>query len=504
MRSFSFITVVSCIVFTVLLQLLVTACREQDQSLPNIIFIMADDLGYNDLASYGQELFPTPHTDRLAREGIRFTDAHSPCAVCSPTRYGVVTGTDPFRRYHTSHVLFNGEPLVIGQDEETVASLLKKAGYRTAVIGKWHLGLGDSLPRDLNDPGRGPNDIGFDYSFVGPDGHDMPPKYFLENGNIVGKNGQVYESVLKINRRKGYYLLRHEEKGEWENLRPNEEISANLAEKADAFIRDCKDGPFFLYYPTHAVHLPFTPGSRFVGKSGISKFADFVMEFDWQVGRIMETLDNLGLTDNTLLIVTSDNGGLIKPPDDAPRKSHDSTHPWSGKKASALEGGHRIPMICRWPGRIKPGSTTDETVSLVDLTATACAIASVPLQSGDALDSHNLLPVLKGRTGGEGIRPYTVMGTRATRELVLRQGPWKLIYAPEQERMQLYRLDADTAESNDLSTTEPAKAAELRSLLEEYFTSGSSRPDAIGREKTFGSYFSERDERNRKIDSLVH
>ncbi len=165
---------------------LVTGSLIASQEPPNIIFIMADDVGYNDLAVYGQEYFPTPYTDQLADQGILLTSAYSPSAVCSPTRYAVLTGTDPFRRYITSHVLFNAEPMTIGKDELTVGTLLQEMGYATGVVGKWHVGLGDGLPRDINDPGRGPNEIGFDYSFLVADGHNMDPRYYIENGVILG------------------------------------------------------------------------------------------------------------------------------------------------------------------------------------------------------------------------------------------------------------------------------------------------------------------------------
>jgi arylsulfatase A-like enzyme len=480
---------------------LANACKEDgSERPPNIVFIMADDLGYNDLASYGQEFFPTPHTDRLAREGMRFTDAHSPCAVCSPTRYGVVTGTDPFRRYHTSHVLFNGESLVIRNGEATVASLLKQAGYRTGVIGKWHLGLGDTLPRNLNNPGRGPNDIGFDYSFLVPDGHNMHPRYYLENGKIAGDNAPVYKSGIKILKRLGYRLVRHEESGTWENRRPDEGISATLADKADAFIRQNSKEPFFLYYPTCAIHWPFKPGPKFAGKSEIGVHGDFVMEFDWMVGRIIATLDSLDLSGNTLVFVTSDNGGYHRDRFAVGGTGHDPNHPWSGWKGSALEGGHRVPMIIRWPGHIRAGTTSDETICLVDLTATACALAGIPLNPQDALDSYDISPVLLGDTGSHGIRPYTVTGSRGMEELALRRGTWKLVYTPEKDLTRLYRLDKDPGEENDLSGLRPDMTEQLLDILTGYIEAGSSRPGAQGEGKSFEILFSERDERNRFIE----
>ncbi|MFW6124711.1 MAG: sulfatase family protein [Pirellulales bacterium] len=463
---------------------------------PNIILMMADDLGVHDLASYGQRGFTTPHTDRLAREGMRFTDAHSPSAICSPTRYAVVTGTDPFRRYHMSHVLFNGEPLVIGKQEATVASLLKQQGYWSGVVGKWHLGLGDTLPRDLNRPGRGPNDIGFDYSYLVPDGHNMLPLYYLENGEVEGGTEEPFRSKARLLDRVGYKLVQNEPLGDWENRRPNHAIGARLADRVDAFLERNRERPFFLYYPTCSIHFPTTPDRRFVGQSGIGPHGDYVMEFDWAVGRVLATLDRLGLADDTLLIVTSDNGGY--PARDAMR-GHDPNHPWRGAKSSALEGGHRVPLLARWSGRVAPGTVSGQTVSLVDMTATFCAIADAPLPADAALDSFDLLPILLGQAGEEPLRPYTVMGTRGMAELVLRRGPWKLIVAPQRDRVRLYHLDDDPREERDLSGKKPEIVGQLRGLLGQYVGSGSSRPGSEATGTTLESLFRQRDRRNRQL-----
>lgn len=470
--------------------------KSEARRLPNIVVIMADDLGYGDLACYGQRRFPTPHTDRLARKGMRFTDAHSPSAICSPTRYAVVTGTDPFRRYHTSHVLFNGEPLVIGRDQPTIASLLKQKGYRTGVVGKWHLGLGDTLPRDLNLPGRGPNQVGFDYSYLVPDGHNMLPHYYLENGTVVGGTAKPFHSQPAVLDRVGYKLVQNQPLGQWANRRPADQIGARLTEKAVAFIEQNKDRPFFLYFPTCSIHTPHKPDPRFRGNSGIGPHGDYVMEFDWTVGQVMETLDRLELSEDTLLIVTSDNGGLNE------KNGHNPNRPWHGMKGSAFEGGHRVPMIARWPGRTRPGSVCDETISLVDLTATCCAIAKISLPANAALDSFNLLPLLLDEAATAPIRPYTVMGTRGMEELVLRQGPWKLIVSPEDDKTQLYHLGHDPGESQDLSATHVEKRKELRDLLTQYITTGSSRSGAEASGTSFEAIFRERDERNQQLKKL--
>ncbi len=467
---------------------------------PNIIFIMADDLGYNDLGAYGQTVIPTPNTDQLARQGVRLTSAYSPSSVCSPTRYAVLTGTDPFRRYITSHVLFNAEPLVIGSGELTVATLLEQTGYATGVFGKWHLGLGDQLPRDLNQPGRGPKEVGFVDSFIVPDGHNMYPRYYHENGIVVGGTEPAFKSHLIVQNRVGAKLLQHQPVGVWESRRPDHEIGATLADRVDAFIQRHADRPFFLYYATCAVHSPLTPDDRFQGTSGIGPFGDFVMEFDWAVGRVMAKLDSLDLTNNTLLIVTSDNGGLSPGETRVPASVHRTSDPWRGQKASHYEGGHRVPFLARWPGRIEPGSISDSVISLVDLTATAAALVGASLPAEAALDSFDMLPALQGK---DSLRPYTVTGTRGMTALSIRQGDWKLTHMPFEDQSKLVHLGRDPQETTDLAADQPQRRDHLQSLLDDYFLGGSSRPGAQANGKTLKEILAEREERNDQVDAVL-
>ncbi len=467
---------------------------------PNIIFMMADDIGYNDLACYGQRVFPTPHTDRLAEQGISLTSAYSPSSVCSPTRYAVLTGTDPFRRYITSHVLFNAEPLVVGKGEETVASLLKQAGYATGAVGKWHLGLGDALPRDLNTPGRGPNEIGFDYSFLVPDGNNMLPHVYHENGFVVADEGTRYDSELVIQERIGLSLLQHNPNGRWENHRPGNEIGATLADRVDAFIGQHHDRPFFLYYATCAVHTPHTPDQRFLGKSGLGNFGDFVMEFDWAVGRVMARLDELGLTENTLLIVTSDNGGLPFNSTRVPEDVHRTCDPWRGYKGQSYEGGHRVPFIARWPGQIEAGAQHDAYLSLVDLFATAASLAGLDMPPASARDSYDMMPVLKG---GASIRPYVVTGDRGMSLMAIRRDEWKLITCPlDMAGAELYNLVTDPMEITNVADNNPAIIGELWGLLQEYANTGRSRPGAEIRPAPYKEVLAQREKRNQEVDSL--
>jgi arylsulfatase A-like enzyme len=444
---------------------------------PNFVVILADDLGWGDVAAYGPSPIATPQLDRLAAEGMRLTDAHSPSAICSPTRYGLLTGTDPFRRYHSSHVLFNGEPLVIGEGVATLASILAEAGYRTAVVGKWHLGLGDATPRDLHDPGRGPNELGFHESFLVPDGHNMLPRYYLHNGKPYGAAAGVrYPSRIGKVERVGYPLLQHAPEGDWPDHRPAAEIGATLVEKAVAFLEAAAagDDPFFLYLPTCAIHDPQVPDPRFVGKSELGAHGDFVMEFDWTVGEIITALERLGVADDTLLIVTSDNGGLPG----ASKLGHRASGPWNGAKGSALEGGHRVPFLARWPGRIDAGSTSDALLSLTDLPATLAALGGGFVPPGAALDSLDQSPVLLGKA--KSARASLMVATRGCEEFVRREGSEKIIYRPKEEGLRWTDLGEDPGEER-LGPGPDDRAAAMLKNLRAYFARGSSRPRAVAR-----------------------
>ncbi|AQQ08540.1 Arylsulfatase [Sedimentisphaera cyanobacteriorum] len=479
----------------------VFAGQEKTKSKPNVIFIMADDIGYSDLAAYGQEYFPTPNTTKLAKQGIQLTDAYSNAAVCTPTRYSVLTGTCPFRKYHTSHVMFNGEPMIIGKDEYNIAKMFKQQGYKTGVVGKWHLGLGKQLPRDINNPGFGPNDIGFDKSYIVPDGHNMKPKYYIEDGEIQGGTKPPFESKIKILDRYGYKLVRHIPKGKWENRRKDDEIGARLVQKAEEFIEQNSENPFFLYFPTCSIHFPIAPDKRFEGKSGIGKHGDFVMQFDWTIGRIMQTLDRLGLAENTLLIVTSDNGGYRNSnAHSSCKEDYRPAAPWRGHKATAYEGGLRVPFIARMPGAIPRAEVSSEPIMLSDMAATFAALTGYTLKPDQALDSFNILPALTAKSSKNEIRPYIIGGDRALNSLGLREGKWKLVYYPDKDKMELYNLEDDPQEKNNLAAKFPEILWRMRALLETHFTSGSSRKGAEGKRKTLSEILQEKQERNKLIE----
>ena len=485
------------------------SAREEKAPRPNIVWIMADDLGWGDVGCYGSTTIPTPNLDRLAGEGMRFTDAHSPSAVCSPTRYGVLTGTDPFRRYHTSHVLFNGEPLAIAPHEATVASVLSDAGYATAVVGKWHLGLGDAMPRELTAPGRGPNEVGFDFSFLVPDGHNLFPRYYLRDGRPWGDAASAkFPTRLTLIKRLGYNLLEHQPATEWPDFRPDEEIGAVLKDQAVAWLeaintkgnsetRSGNHEPFFLYLPTCAIHDPHRPDPRFAGQSEVGRHGDYVMQFDWTVGEILGALDHLEIAGETLVFVTSDNGGLPG----ASKLGHDASGPWRGHKSSAWEGGHRVPLLARWPGRIEAGSVSDALISLCDLAATASALAGGFLPPQGALDSIDQSPVLLGERSS--IRDALMMATRGCAQIVRREGSHKIILDTASGATTYVDLEADPAEETPRPIENaPARAGEMLNRLHRHFTEGATRPRSIGRPGSVEALFREKQSRNERLKRL--
>jgi arylsulfatase A len=386
-----------------------TGCSPEAKP-PNIIFIMADDMGYGDLGCYGASRINTPHCDQLAREGIRFTDSHSPSAVCSPTRYGVLTGRYCWRSWLKNWVIMEHMPLLIEPQRPTVASMLKEQGYATGCIGKWHLGWGSEINPDWNEEQYpGPLDVGFDYFFGVPFSHNSTPQLqvFVRNRRIVG-----LEPDADINNKQTLRQVTRERKN----------TAIDLSNEAVQFVERNQDRPFFLYYPTTNVHAPLTPNNRFQGKSDAGKYGDFVVEFDWAVGQIMETLDRLDLTERTLVIVTSDNGGHRA----GYVNGHKPNGQWRGNKGMIYEGGHRTPFIARWPGMIEPGSRSDETVCLTDFMATCAAINGISMPEGAGEDSVNMLPALLGTTNDSPLHTSVIHHSVAGM-FAIRQGKWKLI-----------------------------------------------------------------------------
>jgi arylsulfatase A-like enzyme len=462
---------------------------------PNIVFIMADDMGYGDLGCYNQKSkIPTPNMDSLAAEGMRFTDAHSPSAVCTPTRYGVLTGRYCWRSRLKRGVLGGYSPALIDTNRMTVASMLKQHGYATACIGKWHLGLGADKKTDYDKPlVPGPNALGFDYFFGIPASLDMTPYCYVENDRPVEKPTLTIEEG-KAN-----------EDGWW---RPGAiapgfkhvEVLPKLTEKAVNYIDDhankSPDKPFFMYFPLPAPHCPIAPADFVKGKSKAGGYGDFVVEVDWTIGQVVKALERNGLTDNTLIIITSDNG--------SPGRTKIKRDPYSiidiyghypngdlrGIKADAWDGGHREPFIARWPGKIPAGTTSDEIICLTDFMATCAAIVGAKLPDNAAEDSFNILPALSGQKLNKPIREAIVHHSLSGM-FAIRQGKWKLILGlgsggftkpqkikpkPGGPAGQLYNLEDDMAESNNLWSKHPEIVEQLTKLLDKYKEQGRTRP----------------------------
>jgi arylsulfatase A-like enzyme len=458
---------------------------------PNIVFILSDDLGYGDLACQNAESkITTPHLDRLAAQGVRFTDAHSPSAVCTPTRYGVITGRYAWRSRLKSGVLEGYSPDLIEPGRPTVASLLRSRGYHTGAIGKWHLGLGDQEKTDFTRPLHpGPLDHGFDSFFGIPASLDMPPYLYVENDRVVEQATATTEGKNQS----GVY---------WRGgaMAPSfqfDRVLATLAAKATAYLRERaarRGQPFFLYLALTGPHTPWAPRKEFLGRSKAGLYGDFVGEVDAVTGEVLATLDKTGLGRNTLVIFTSDNGPERFAYERVPEFGHYSMGRLRGVKRDAWEGGHRVPFLARWPGRIRPGTTSEETICLTDLVATAAALAGAKVPANAGEDSYNIAPALFGEKRAAPIREATVLHT-ANGEFAIRQGDWVFIDAktgmnsPEPEWFrkergyalhkflgELYDLRQDLAERTNLYAERPEVVAKLKDLLEKYKREGRSAP----------------------------
>ncbi len=497
------------------------ATGSHSTSPPNIIFMLADDIGYGDFSCYGATTIKTPNVDRLAREGVRFTDAHAPASVCTPTRYAFVTGQYAWRNPAGSAILSGEAPLAIDPATVTLPSLLKQAGYTTAIVGKWHIGLGKNGLDYNRSIQPGPLELGFDYAFFFPATGDRVPCVFVENHHVVGLDpqdpiqvayghkvgneptGREHPELLTMRSSHGHDntiingigrigFMSGGHAARWNDA----DMADTLTKRAVAFIERSKDKPFFLYFATHDIHVPRVPHARFKGTSGCGVRGDAVREFDGAVGAVLDTLERLNLVRNTLLIVTSDNGGVMDDgyADGAVEDAHGHlcNGVLRGYKGSLWEGGHREPFLARWPGRIKPGTTCDQVISLVDMMATFAAIAGQPLPPTAAPDSFNVLPALLGERSEKPIRDHLVMQTNGVSNLAIRQGSWKLIpgnagggYAVEKSvkgkarglgGAQFYNLADDLRETKNVAAAHPEIVTKLTKLLHQVVQSGRSRP----------------------------
>ena len=338
------------------------ALRATASTVPNIVVIFADDVGYGDIGCYGATHVQTPNINQLAQQGRRFTDAHTASAVCSPSRYALLTGQYPVRRGNLWGPVFLKSPLVIDPDRTTIADVASDAGYSTACIGKWHLGFGSRTPTDWNAALKpGPLELGFDYYFGMPVVNSHPPFVYVENHRVVGRTDDdpfVYAQQAETRQFDEKFGVREIGGARAAHaLYDDEAVGTTLTEKAVGWIRERsqEDAPFFLYLATTNIHHPFTPAKRFQGTSKAGPYGDFIHELDWIAGEVMKTLDETGVSDNTLVIFTSDNGGMLnRGGQEAWRRGHRLNGDLFGFKFEAWEGGHRIPFIARWPGHIEP------------------------------------------------------------------------------------------------------------------------------------------------------
>jgi arylsulfatase A len=454
---------------------------------PNIVLILADDMGYGDPGCYNKESkIPTPHMDRLASQGMRFTDAHTPSSVCTPTRYGILTGRYCWRTHLQRGVLQGYDPLLIEPGRTTLASLLKGQGYSTACIGKWHLGLGIRDKTDYSKPLRpGPNSVGFDYSFIIPASLDMPPYVFVENEQVTeAPTGTTAASEMRRKGGGGFWRA-----GAIAPHFRHIDVLPTFTDKVLGFIgKQTRDKPFFLYFALNAPHTPWMPIDEFRGRSKADYYGDFVAQVDGTVGRVLKALDDAKLTDNTGVILTSDNGAHWLP-EDIRKWGHRANGNLRGQKADIWEGGHRVPFIVRWPGKTPAGSRSDELICLTDIMATAAAIAGARLPTDAGEDSYNLVPALSGQIRDQPIREAIVHHS-SDGTFAIRQGPWKLALAlgshgfssprnvtpePGGPTGQLYHLANDPAESKNLWLQKPEVVERLTRLLEKYKSEGRSR-----------------------------
>jgi len=484
---------------------------------PNILLIYADDLGFGDIGAYGATRVKTPNLDRLGQEGLRFTDAHSPAATCTPSRYALLTGQYAWRKKGTG-VLPGDAALILDPGRITLPAMLRRAGYRTGVVGKWHLGLGPGPGKtDWNGEIRpGPLEVGFDESFILPATGDRVPCVYVEGHRVFGLDptdplrvsfagpvgdeptGKDRPDLLRLHPSHGHDMTivggisRIGYMSGGRAARWNDEDMADvLSRRAVRFIEESRgrDRPFFLYFATHDIHVPRAPHARFQGRSEMGPRGDVIAQFDDSVGAVLAALDRTGQATNTLVIFSSDNGPVVDDGyrDDAVARlgDHRPAGGWRGGKYSAFEGGTRVPMIVRWPGRVRPGTATDALVCHVDFLASFASLTGQSLGREETADSENVLPALLGDQ------------PRGRRQLVehagvlaLREGSWKYIEpgrgaafwketsteTGQDPNGHLYNLATDPAESADQVATETERARQMQRTLDTLRNPNSGQP----------------------------
>jgi arylsulfatase A-like enzyme len=488
---------------------LASATLAADQR-PNIVVILSDDIGYGDVGCYGATKVKTPNIDRLATHGLRFTDAHSPAAVCTPTRYAMLTGQYAWRHPAGARILSGIAPLSIPVGMVTVPSFLKQNGYTTAAVGKWHLGLGEKETDYNVEIKPGPREVGFDYSFIIPATGDRVPCVYVENGWVVNYDpkdpirvsygtpvgdeptGANHPELLKMKHSHGHDntivngigrigYMTGGKAARWKD----ENTADTITGKAVGFIEKNADKPFFLYFATHDIHVPRVPNPRFQGTSQCGPRGDVIQQLDWCVGEVLKTIEKHKLVDNTLVIFTSDNGGVM---DDGyqdgsgdDKSGHKCNGVLRGFKGQLYEGGHRIPMIARWPGHVPVGKTSNELVCHVDLLATVAALIGKELPANTGPDSFNVLPALLAEKPEKPCRESLVVQGGYIAGLAVRKGSWKLIPDSGKKKKdvagpQLFNLADDLSETKNLAAEKPELVIELADLLAKVRESPWSRP----------------------------
>jgi arylsulfatase A-like enzyme len=470
-------------------------------SPPNIVIIYADDLGYGDVSAYDAGKLITPNIDKLANGGVQFTSGYASSATCSPSRYALLTGTYPWRN-ENAKILPGTAPLLIDTAQATIPKMLKGQGYHTGIVGKWHLGLGDGNV-DWNERiAPGPNEVGFDYSYIMAATQDRVPTVYIENGIVEGLDpqdpievsysenfpgeptGKDNPELLKMKWHHGHNqsivngiprigYMKGGEKAKW----VDEDMADVFLAKAKQYVKEHKEGPFFLYYALQQPHVPRTPHPRFVGKSGMGPRGDVIVEADWCVGEFIKTLEEEGLLENTLIILSSDNGPVLNDGyyDDAVEKlgEHTPSGPLRGGKYSLFEAGTRVPFISYWKGKIQP-ITSDEMISQIDIFS---SLASLTGSSMQGPDSQNLLDLLMGKE--QAGRDELVL--EATSRTALRKGDWVMIppYSGpavsehvnielgNDKNYQLYHLQNDLGQQTNLAESNPEKLEEMIAVFKE-------------------------------------
>ena len=474
--------------------------KKVKNKLPNIVFIYADDLGYGDLGAYGATELKTPNMDKLAKGGIRFTNGYATSATCTPSRYALLTGIYPWRE-KDAKILPGSAPLIIGANQMTIPRMLKEKGYYTGIVGKWHLGLGDGTIDWNKKITPSPNEVGFDYSYIMAATQDRVPTVYIENGSVVGldtkdpievsydknfpgeptaitnpelvkmkwshgHNNSVVNGIPRI----GFM------KGGKSAIWNDEDMSKTFLDKSNEYVKIHKNEPFFLYYAIQQPHVPRTPSTRFVGKSGMGPRGDVILEADWTIGEFMKTLEKEGLLENTLIVLSSDNGPVLNDGyyDNAVEKvgSHKPTGPLKGGKYSLFDAGAHVPFIVNWKGKLKP-AISEALVCQIDLLS---SLASLVGSNVRTKDSENLINAFTGKSA-KGRKELVL---EATSKTAFRKGDWALIppyngpavngevniKTGNNKEYQLYNLKDDIGQDHNLAKSNPEKLNEMITSFE--------------------------------------